>query len=88
MASNCSIFGFFIVAGLVFIEATQAIAAPQQLQNKTVTLTWSTQSVVRDPDGKERSIANNIKYIIYVSALGRLFERSSRSGGGRTQAGD
>jgi hypothetical protein len=77
---------FFI--GAVWMEAAPATAAPQQLLDKTVTLSWSAQAVVRDPDGKERQVRNSIKYIIYISSLGRLFEHSSRSLGARTQGGD
>lgn len=77
-----------VFIGAVWMEAAPATAAPQQLLDKTVTLSWSAQAVVRDPDGKERQVRNSIKYIIYISSLGRLFEHSSRSLGGRTQGGD
>jgi hypothetical protein len=72
----------------MWVAAAPAIAAPQQILNKTVTLTWTAQSTVRDPDGKERPTTQNIKYVVYVSSLGRLFEHSSRSDGRRTQGGD
>jgi hypothetical protein len=77
-----------VFIGAVWMEAAPATAAPQQLLDKTVTLSWSAQAVVRDPDGKERQVRNSIKYIIYISSLGRLFEHSSRSLGARTQGGD
>ncbi|WP_439375370.1 hypothetical protein [Bradyrhizobium sp. DASA03120] len=77
-----------VFIGLVWMGAAPATAAPQQLMNKTVTLSWTAQAVVRDPNGKERQTRNDIKYIIYISSLGRLFEYSSRSIGRRTQGGD
>ena len=84
-----STFGVVVLISTVSMRAAPAIATPQQLLNKTVTLSWSTQPVVRDPNGKERQTHNDIKYVIYISSLGRLFEHSSRSGGGgRTQGGD
>jgi len=77
-----------VFIGAVWMKAAPATAAPQQLLDKTVTLSWSAQAVVRDPNGKESQVRNSIKYIIYISSLGRLFEHSSRSLGGRTQGGD
>jgi hypothetical protein len=77
-----------VFIGAVWTGAAPATAAPQQLLNKTVTLSWAAQAVVRDPNGRERQTRNDIRYVIYVSSLGRLFEHSSRSLGGRTQAAD
>lgn len=81
-----------ILGGLVLLAATSnmapATAAPPQLLNKTVTLNWTVQSVQRDPDGRERQVTSNIQYVVYISSLGRLFERSSRSVNGRTQGGE
>lgn len=76
------------LVGAGLLEAAPAAAVPQQLMNKTVTLSWIAESVVRDPDGKQRQSSYSIRYIVYISTLGRLFERSSRSVGGRTQGGD
>jgi hypothetical protein len=83
-----SAFGVVAFIGAVWMGAAPAIATPQQLLNKTVTLSWTAQAVVRDPDGKERQTSNYIKYIIYISSLGRLFEHSSRSDARHTQGGD
>lgn len=82
------IFAVFIFFATVGLSAVDAVAAPQQLQNKTITLTWTAQAMVRDPDGKEHPSTSNIRYVVYVSSLGRLFEHSSRSAGKSTQAGD
>ena len=76
------------LTGAVWMEAAPATAAPQQLLDKTVTLSWSVQAIVRDPDGRQRQTRNDIKYVIYISSLGRLFEHSSRSLGGHIQRAD
>lgn len=76
---------------LVFVGAAwvaPSVAAPQQLFNKTVILTWTANATLRDPDGRERQSSSNIRYVIYISSLGRLFEHASRTSGGRTQGGD
>lgn len=83
-SSHCAIFLF----GMMAMGATPALAAPQQLLNKTVTLSWTTQTVQRGPDGKQRHVNSSIRYVVYISSLGRLFEHSSRSAGGRTQSGE
>jgi hypothetical protein len=74
--------------GAVWMGAAPATAAPQLLLNKTVTLSWAAQAVVRDPNGRERQTRNDVRYVVYISSLGRLFEHSSRSLAGRTQAAD
>ncbi|QWG12136.1 hypothetical protein KMZ29_20800 [Bradyrhizobium sediminis] len=88
MSSARSAMGVIVFVGTVWMGSAPAIAVPQQLLNKTVTLSWTTQSVQRSSDGKERQVNSSIRYIIYISSLGRLFERSSRSAGSRTQVGD
>jgi len=88
MGSARSAFGAGVFIAAVWVGAAPATATPQQLLNKTVTLSWTAQSVVRDPDGKERPSSSNIKYIIFISSLGRLFEHSSRSTGAATQGKD
>jgi len=88
MRSVVSTLGVTALIGASVMVVPPAIAAPQQLLNKTVTLSWTAQSVQRDPAGKERGTSANIKYVIYISSLGRLFEHSSRSANSRTQGGD
>jgi hypothetical protein len=86
--SACSVLALVVFVGAGLIRVAPALAAPQPLLNKTVTLSWTAQSVQRGPDGKERQVSSSIKYVVYVSTLGRLFERSSRSASARTQGGD
>lgn len=88
MRSAFSILALVVFVGAGLITVAPALAAPQPLLNKTVTLSWTAQSVQRGPDGKERQVSSSIKYVVYISTLGRLFERSSRSVGGRAQGGD
>ena len=88
MRLSRSALGIVSFVGANLIEPAPVMAAPQPLLNKTVTLAWTAQSRLRDPDGKERQVNASIRYVIYISSQGRLFERSSRSVGGRTQRGD
>ena len=46
------LFGLILCAGL-FMNIGVSHAAPSQLYNKTVSIGWSVQNMVRDPDGKE-----------------------------------
>jgi hypothetical protein len=71
-----------------FVGIASAHAAPAQLYNKTVSIGWSVQSKVRDPDGTERVNPSNISYVVYISSAGRLFERSSRSDSRRSATGE
>ncbi len=88
MRSVAAACGFMALIGATVLVSGPALSAPQQLLNKTLTLSWTAQTLQRDPSGKERGVASNIRYVVYVSSLGRLFERSSRSANGRTQGGD
>jgi hypothetical protein len=75
--------------GLLLVSSVESVhAAPQQLLNKTISWSYTVQSMQRDPDGKTRGVQTGINYTVYVSGAGRLFERSSRSAGGKTQGGD
>jgi hypothetical protein len=80
--------GLTALIGAGVMAPDTALAAPQQLLNKTVTLSWTAQTMLRDPLGKERGSSSSIRYVVYISSLGRLFERSSRSVDGRTQGGE
>lgn len=60
------------------LAAGQALAAPPQLLNKTVQLSWSTEVVQRGPDGRVVRPRIDANRTIYVSSAGRLFLRASR----------
>ena len=69
------------ISGVYLLVMAEAYAAPPQLLNKTVTMAFTGETTQRDPSGSVRQHATNIKYVVYISSAGRLFERSSRSAG-------
>ncbi len=76
-----------IAAGLMVVPLcladTAAIAAPPQLLNKTVLVSWSESAQQKLPDG--RTIAETISRTrtVYVSSAGRVFVKAvSRGSGG------
>lgn len=75
---------FLILWAVVMFGFGPCQAAPSQLYNKTVSIGWTVQGMVRDPDGKEHGSNSSINYIVYVSSAGRVFEKASRSIGNRT----
>lgn len=88
MKSAGSAMSVVVFVGTFWMGSAPAVAAPQQLLNKTVTLSWTSQMLQRRPDGTERQVSSSIRYVVYVSSLGRLFEHSSRSANSRTQGAD
>ncbi|MEI9924364.1 MAG: hypothetical protein WDN50_13280 [Bradyrhizobium sp.] len=78
---------FLLLLGY-FAGINMCCAAPAQLYNKTITITWLSETVQRDPDGTVHPGQTHIAYIIYVSSAGRLFERSSRGSGRRLGTSD
>lgn len=91
MAPSARWVGPIVVAGIALsiASAGPAVAqAPRQLYNKTVAFSFTSQSLQRDPGGREHGVQTGISYTFYVSSAGRIFERSSRSpGGGASQSG-
>ena len=81
-----TIFGTIFIG--LFINLSSAHAAPAQLYNKTISIGWSVQATVREPDGRERVASNSVSFTVYVSSAGRLFERASRSIGRRAASAD
>lgn len=65
-----------VLMGLAASEG--AFAAPQQLLNKAIQFSWSTEVVQRGPDGQIVRPRIDTNKTVYVSSAGRLFERSSR----------
>jgi len=63
-------------------------AAPPQLLNKTVIISFSLQQVMREADGKTFGVSVAVHYIDYIGNAGRIFERSSRTIGNQSQGGD
>ncbi len=54
-------------------------AAPAQLLNKSLVLSWTTTVTQRGPDGQTVSRQLSFNRTIYVSSNGRLFQRATRS---------
>lgn len=74
--------GVAMLMGVVLAIAaggTAAAQAPRQLYNKTITFSFTSNSLQRDPGGREHSVQTGINYTFYISSAGRIFERSSRS---------
>jgi hypothetical protein len=78
----------FILSVSLFMGTSASQAAPSQLYNKTVSIAWSVQNMMRDPDGKEHGGGSNINYTIYVSSAGRLFEQATRAVGKQSNTGN
>ena len=58
--------------------ASGAVAAPMQLYNKTITISWSEHVSQKGPDGLTNPTVNS-EAVAYVSSAGRLFVRGKRS---------
>jgi len=73
--------------------AHAAGGAPQQLFNKTVTMSWTTSSTVTSAGGQTKNVTNANTRTVYISGAGRPFLRmqltSTRiSHGNRDSRGD
>src|SRR4051794_24208755 len=76
--------GLFMMGSIVVLfSAAPGLAAPAQLLNKSVTLSWTTSVMQRHPDGQEKGRQLSFNRTIYISSAGRLFERVQvKSSGG------
>ena len=87
-AMRCAAFAFIVVP---FWSTVAAAAAPSQLYNKSVTVTWGESGVYkRISDGVNTSPVGQFQRIFYISSAGRIFTRgTSTSGrfGGSKEAG-
>lgn len=63
------------------VFAVAAQAAPAQLLNKNLRVSWTTSLAQRAQDGQTVSRQLSFNRTIYISGNGRLFQRSSRSSG-------
>jgi hypothetical protein len=66
-------------AALWLTSSAALAAAPTELYNKTVELSWTVESVQRLPDGRTVTPSVHVERQIYVSSAGRLFARTTRS---------
>jgi hypothetical protein len=90
IAMKSAISVLLLAAGttIATVPSTAHAAAPSQLFNKTVLLSWSSSGAARSDAG--RSINYNIshKMTIYISSAGRLFTRYNRSSSGNIDRTD
>lgn len=74
---------YLMVASTVLLfSASPTQAAPAQLLNKSLTLSWTTSVMQRAPDGREHGRQMSFNKTIYISSAGRLFERARRTSDG------
>ena len=73
------LFTFLII---VSTYGSSHAAAPKQLYNKTVTITWGESGTyTRVSDGKSASPIGQFQAIVYISSAGRAFVRASSKAG-------
>jgi hypothetical protein len=77
-----------LVVALPCLGAEIAAAAPTQLLNKTVVISWTRDLVEKRDDGKIIYVHRTDTRQIYVSTNGRLFIRSTAQANGRQQTRD
>lgn len=78
-----NIISFGLLGGLIFVPAVCA-AAPQQLYNKTIRISWSQSMTMKLlAGGNQISATPRFERTIYVSGSGRAFVRSHAVGSGR-----
>jgi len=78
------------VAGLVMFASSGASAAPAQLYEKSVVVSWSEtreQTASSTMDNAVRTVTRNGEFSVYVSSAGRVFNRQSFSGAGMGRRG-
>jgi len=64
---------------LVLAASSIATAAPPQLLNKTIYITYTASVPVSIPGGGTRVGVRHVKRWIYISSLGRIFSRAARA---------
>ena len=79
--------GLTIALSIVLL-AVPAFAAPPQLFNKTVTVSYTATGVARLPQGGQTGFSTEVTHIIYVSDAGRLFMRFRASNRRGSMSGD
>jgi hypothetical protein len=80
--------GFPIALVILVAGVARAQAAPPQLLNKTITFSFTNNQTLREPGGRTFNTRASFHYIDFVSSAGRIFQRSSRSAGGRSRSAE
>jgi hypothetical protein len=68
--------------------AAPAYAAPPQLLDKTITVSFTATGIAKSPEGVQRGFNTQVSRIIYISSAGRLFMRHRASSRGGSRGGD
>ena len=80
--------GLTTIAFIMLLAAPALGAPPQQLFNKTITISFTASGLARSPEGVQKGFSTKVTRIIYVSSAGRLFMRFQASNRGGTMGGD
>jgi hypothetical protein len=65
----------FAIALSVVLPAAPAFAAPPQLLDHTITVSFTATGQAKSPEGQIKNFNTQVSRIIYVSSVGRLFMR-------------
>lgn len=83
-----------LAGAIALLSCYAAAAAPRELYNKTVSITWAEHAMQKTPDGRTVTPTIMTDRTVYVSGAGRVFVRGNRridnrgfSGGRQTEAG-
>jgi hypothetical protein len=68
--------------------AAPAFAAPPQLFDHTITVSFTATGQAKSPEGQVQNFNTQVSRIVYVSSAGRLFMRHRASSHGNSRGGD
>lgn len=74
-----SIFAAAVASAL--LQSPALAALPQQMLNKTVTVSFTVSIPARTPDGATGTASRAVTKVIYISSAGRIFGETSRRAG-------
>ena len=77
-----------VLGALAGLIATPALAAPRELYNKTIIITWGEGTMQKTPDGRTINPTLHSERIVYVSSAGRVFVKGNRNAAGRREPGN
>jgi hypothetical protein len=74
---DCFFQRLFVSSNLLLLLVAPAFAgtAPKQLYNKTITIIWDESVLEKSLDGRILTPQNTQQRVVYVSSLGRIFDR-------------
>ena len=73
------------VVGIVVAVPCLAVAAPAELMNRSITVSYTVTIPGRAQDGSPMRGARNTTRVFYISSAGRVFSRVTRQDGPLTQ---